>query len=247
MRKILVVFAVAIAVASCLGTANSSQSWTSIASFEFGGDPNKLFGADSLYYDEYYKIGIGWEYLAFYQMVDKTTSEFKGGFMLSHLSPSSPDMVENLQNNQYRVNAKSPRKEDNTYLVFQQTDQMPENDIAFTFLPSGTATGVCVMSSCYVNNTVAVAKDVAENFVNGDVMVLKAKGYLGGKETNTAEIVLAEKTSNRDSTIYNWTQFDLSRLGAVDKVDFEIVAPEGKIQTQTVCVDNVIANISLTF
>lgn len=247
MKKISVIIAVVIAAVSCLGPSNYSQSWTSIASFEYTSDQAELFGADSLYHDETQKLGIGWEYFAFYQNVDKASAEFKGGFMLSYLSPSSPEKAVGLQNNHYRVNSKSATKEQNTYIVFHQTEQMPEKDMAFTFIPSGTSTGMCIMSSCYVNNTVAVAKNVEETFVSGDKLMLKARGFLNGKETGAAEITLAEKTTSKDSIMYNWTQFDLSKLGAIDKVDFEIVGPEGKIEIPTVCIDNVIANISLTY
>ena len=250
MKRILLFLVVFTAAVSCLSPSNFSQSWTSIATFEYVSnqeDFNKIFGADSLYYDVDTKIGIGWEYFIFYENVDKTTSEFKGGFMLSYLSIPSSGVTEGLQDNEYRVNTKSSSIEPNTYLVFRQSDDMPVNDMGFAFVPSDGATGSCIMQSCQVNNTVAVAKAVGDTFVPGDKLTLKAKGYLAGRETGTAEITLAEKSSSIDSVMYNWTQFDLSKLGSIDKIDFEIVAPEGKEIPQTVCIDNMTATISLMY
>jgi len=98
-----------------------------------------------------------------------------------------------------------------------------------------------------VNNTVAVAKAVNEKFEPGNKLVLKAKGYLDGTETATAEIMLAERTTSKDSIVSTWTEFDLSKLGSIDKVDFEILIPEGMDIPAMVCIDNVVANVSLTY
>jgi hypothetical protein len=132
-------------------------------------------------------------------------------------------------------------------MVFDQTESMPDNAVGFNFVNSATANGACIMSSCFVNNTVAVAQAVEKNFEVGDRMMLKATGYLGGKKTDSAEIVLAEKLAAKDSVMYTWTNFDLRKLGSVDKVDFELIIPEGKDIPATVCIDDFLASVTFQY
>ena len=59
--------------------------------------------------------------------------------------------------------------------------------------------------------------------------------------------MLAEKTTARDSIMYSWTKFDLNSLGAIDKVDFEIVMPADRNIPATVCIDDVVASVTLIY
>ena len=124
---------------------------------------------------------------------------------------------------------------------------MPATDSAFNFSQSANSIGSCIMTSCVVNNTVATAEAIDKNFVNGDRMLLRATGYLDGKKTDSAEVTLAERLSDRDSIVYTWTTFDLSKLGSIDKIDFELLIPQGRNIPATVCIDNVIASISTQY
>ena len=249
MKRIFFLIAALALVMSCMEKSTYTKSYTVPATFEFSViNYSDMFGGDSLYFDTKYKVGIGWDLLAFYHQVGKETSEFEGGFMMSYLEMPASGVTNGLSNNEYRAYMKPVKAgQKNTYLVFNQTDSMPEHDMGFSFVKSQWATGTCVMSSCQVNNTVAVAKAVDEQFGPGDKMVLKAKGYLEGAETATAEIMLAEKTTSKDSIVSTWTVFDLSKLGSIDKVDFEILIPEGMDIPATVCIDNVVANVSLAY
>ena len=231
---------------SCIGDGKYSESRTIRATFEFLQDYNEYFTSDSLYVDTQHQVGSGWEYLIFFQKVDKTTAAFQGGLMLSYLQYPKSGLVEGLANNKYRANDKLQKKA-NTYLVLEQTDNMPEHEMGFNFVQSASATGVCIMSECLVNNTVATAQAIEKNFELGDRMTLKATGYLNGTKTDSAEIMLAERVSGRDSIVSKWTTFDLSKLGSVDKVDFELNIPEGKDIPATVCIDDVIASVSVQY
>ena len=249
MKRIFFLIATLALAMSCMEKATYTQSGTVLATFEFSGvNYSEMFGEDSLYFDTKYKGGIGWDLLAFYHQVDKETSEFEGGFMMSYLGMPASGETEGLSGNEYRAYMKPVKSGlKNTYMVFNQTDSMPEHDMGFTFVESHGSTGTCVMKSCQVNNTVAVAKAVNEKFEPGNKLVLKAKGYLDGTETATAEIMLAERTTSKDSIVSTWTEFDLSKLGSIDKVDFEILMPEGMDIPAMVCIDNVVANVSLTY
>ena len=209
-------------------------------------DYNEICGSDSLYVDTQYRVGVGWDYLIFFQNVNEATGNFEGGLILSHLNYPASGVVEGLANNKYRANDRNQKK-DNTYLVLEQTDNMPENDMGFNFVKSASASGTCIMTSCMVNNTVAAAQAIEEKFVVGDRMTLRATGYLDGVKTDSAEIMLAEKLSNRDSIVYTWTVFDLSKLGSVDKVDFELDIPAGKDIPATVCIDNMLTSVTVQY
>ena len=67
IKKLLLFFFAAVMAVSCLGDGAYSESRTVVATFEFTSDYNEIFGSDSLYVDTDYRIGIGWDYLVFYQ------------------------------------------------------------------------------------------------------------------------------------------------------------------------------------
>lgn len=248
MKRILILLSVLSVAFSCIGESSNTESGKIWASFEFDGvDYGKLFGEDSLYFDAKYKMGIAWDLLAFYHKVDESTAGFKGGFILSRLSSPESGITEGLHDNKYRSSVKFQKPDANTFVVFEQTDDMPEHDMGFALVSTDHVSGTCTMASCQVSNTVAVTDSIKANFGRGDKLLLKAKGFLGGKETGSAEMTLAEYSSVKDSILTGWTTFDLSKLGSVDKVDFELVAPDGMAIPKTVCIDNVIAHISLTY
>ena len=246
MRKILFVIILALMAVSCLDQAAYKQSYTLVASFEYNNlSYDKLFGADSLYHDVEYKSGIGWNYMAFFEKVDDA-GEFQGGFMMSYLSHPKNGSADGLSDNIYRAFDKEGKTRGNTYLVLHITDQMPEYDMGFMFEPMEGQMGTCMMQSCTVNNTVAVAKEAAEKLVVGQKLTFSAKGYLDGKVTGAVEnVVLAEKIEGKDSVMCRWVTVDLTRLGVVDRVDFDVTVPEGVDIPKAVCIDDVVANISL--
>ncbi len=245
MIKRILIFMVALAVAvSCFKDSVYTESYTLDASFEYeavyGWDYKEVFGDDSLYYDiEYSKLGFAWNSLAFYHKVE--VADFKGGFMLSYLAKPKDGKTEGLDN-KFRVNDKSGFSGSKTYTVFSQTDDMPESDIVFSMKQYGT----CIMSFCFVNNTVEVTDSIKANFQLGDKMTLKAVGYLDDVETGSAEFTLAEYTAQKDSIVSTWTQFDLSKLGSVDKVKLEVTSTRENVPTN-VCIDDVVSKISVSY
>ena len=249
----------AFALTSCLDS-NYSQSYSLIANFEYGNSVK--FRADSTYYAEG-AYAIGYNYFAFCHTLDQTTQEYQGGFRLSALEGQiRPVKVEDesseqttpseslsgeevvLLGNTWRVHA-APAV--NTYVVYHMNAYRPEYDIAFLVPTNGT----CLIKSCQVANTAAVAEEIAEKFERGDRLVLKATGYKDGKETKTVEINLADYTQNdktgqpKDSIVSRWTTLDLSSLQLVDKVKFEMEST--KNVQQYFCMDNMEADITLEY
>ena len=81
----------------------------------------------------------------------------------------------------------------------------------------------------------------------GEKVLLRATGYKEGAKTGSADIVLVEKSSPKDSVMSHWTEFKLDALHAVDVIDFELIIPEGKEIPATVCVDNLTAQIVISY
>ena len=198
--KLVGAVVLAFSLTSCLDS-NYSQNYSLIANFEYGNSVK--FRADSTYYAEG-AYAIGYNYLAFCHTLDQTTQEFQGGFRLSALEGQiRPAKVEDesseqttpseslsgeevvLLGNTWRVHA-APAV--NTYMVYHMNAYRPEYDIAFLVPTNGS----CLIKSCQVANTAAVAEEIAEKFERGDRLVLKATGYKDGKETKTVEINLAD-------------------------------------------------------
>ena len=257
--KLVGAVVLAFALTSCLDS-NYSQSYSLIANFEYGNSVK--FRADSTYYAEG-AYAIGYNYFAFCHTLDQTTQEYQGGFRLSALEGQiRPVKVEDesseqttpseslsgeevvLLGNTWRVHA-APAV--NTYMVYHMNAYRPEYDIAFLVPTNGT----CLIKSCQVANTAAVAEEIAEKFERGDRLVLKAIGYKDGKETKTVEINLADYTQNdktgqpKDSIVSRWTTLDLSSLQLVDKVKFEMEST--KNVQQYFCMDNMEADITLEY
>ena len=248
-KKILLFIIAAVAAVSCLDGGGVTTSGTLLAHMEYSDriDYATVFGEDSLYFDndeKGAKLGIAWDCVYFYHSITGGGA-FQGGFLLSYLDKPKED-VSGLQNNKYRVNCAAPKNGINTYLVFEQNpdeEKMPQQDFNFIMSTLGT----CTMSYCFVNNTVALAQAAVEQLELGEKIVFKATGYKDDAVTGTAEIVLVERSSPKDSVMSQWTQFKLENLRSVDKVNFELVIPEGKEIPATVCVDDLTAQISLSY
>lgn len=247
MKKILGFLAASVLVASCLGSAGFEADYDLFATFgyadaDFIGDKTK---PDSLLYDTDYRLGFVWDYFGFHHKVDQYTLDFEGGFLASCLKVPTTADVSGLSHNEYRANARGTKSVENKYAVFKQSYNMPEKHLSFIVTSGESTDAVCTMKYVYVTNTVAVEQAVKTSFVDGDKMVLKATGYLGTQQTGSAEIKLAEFTQEKDSVITSWTMFDLSALGSVDNVKFEIMAYSSKYIPTTVCMDDLSAHVSI--
>ena len=245
MRNILAFITTAVLAASCLGTSVYNDAYTEYATFEYANEYKTMFDADSLYFETKYGVGFTWtNYLAFGHKVNTETAEFEGGFLLSYLSVPESGNTELLDNNDYRASQTFIPPLRNTYLVFTKTESMPEKHFWFNYI-QGEVKGTCTPLFVRVNNTVEVINAIKDAFQDGDVMELKATGYLDDKSTGEARIRLAEFTSSqKDSVVTSWTVFDLSKLGMVDKINFDFIMPEGSDVPQSVCLDDFTANLT---
>lgn len=257
MKKVIFVFITLLAMASCLSDGEYTRSYTTIANFEYSNfNYETNFGEDSLYFDtKYGGYGIGWDLLAFCHKVDTVTKTFEGGMLLSYLKGETFNPADSTAlaqsdslvyaRDRFRVNDSLGAYSPKTYMVYYgnpDPSKMPEHDVEFTSLDQGP----CQVHECYVNNTEYVAYKVSKNFVDGDRLTLKAKGWKDGKVTGEASIVLADFSAQKDSIMTTWTRFDLSKLGGIDYMDFEVESTNKEIPAYF-CMDNFKANITISY
>ena len=241
LNRIIGIAVIACALNSCFNYVNT-ESYTLVANFEYGSD--LTVRPDSTYYAEK-GIGIGYNYLAFCHNIDPSTYDFLGGFRISILKglygTQTGDKTLDMTWRAHCLPAT------NTYMVYQITDRRPEADIQFLMSTVGT----CSMRSCQVTNTAKVAEEIAAKFQRGDKLTLIATGYKDNQMTGKAEIELADYTQNdkagqpKDSIVSSWTNFDLSTLKQVDKINFALVSNVSV--PLYFCLDNVVADISLEY
>ena len=238
MKKFFILVFAAVLSVSCLGDMEHNESYPLVTDFSYSSDVYiREFGADSTCLGS--GGGIVWYDLAFHNKVS-AANEFKGGFILSYLK--APGLNVNSEThviNPDRV-AGNPFTLDNTYAVYHMSmnpSDMPERDITFLNKEYGT----CTVKHCWINNTEEVY-EAAKSFENGDKLVLTATGYLNGVVTGEAQINLALP----DTTMYNWTKFNLEKLGNVDAIDFELYASRADIPT-SFCLDELNVSINITY
>lgn len=236
MKKFLLLVFSAVVAASCLKNSQYTESYPIVTYFDYEQSVyDNEFGADSTCFGN--GGGFLWADLAFHNKV-ATDGTFKGGFLLSYLkAPGFGEKDKDYVINRDRVAGK-PFDIDNTYVVFHSGDEMPEHDITFLIDPKY---GVCELDHCYINNTEEVY-EAAKSFETGDKLVLTVTGYRNGTMTGSVNLNLATP----DTTIYNWTKLDLTKLGTIDAVDFDLYTSRGGIPA-SFCMDELNGTVDITY
>lgn len=246
MKKILVFCVVAFSAISCLTQGSFSQSYMADISFDFTDQVYLTNFKDSVYV---LKEGTGFAYGQYPVVFTQKylDGKFQGGFLMSCLKGEGNGKLEDepRENDLYRVHSKSGANETKGYAVFYNNpveSMMYPHDIEFGYKDAGAFSPY----SCYVNNTTYVARKIKENFVDGDKLVLKAIGQRHDGTKAETSIVLAEYTEAKDSVMYNWTVFDLSALGTVDFVDFELNSTNPSVPAYF-CIDGFLAGVQIEY
>ena len=257
MKKIIIFITLIISLMSCLqGGGQYSRTYPVEATFEYLGlDYEKGFGSDSLYFNEKLGYGFGWDYLAFRHEVDTISKVFKGGMLLTYLKGTQFDPTDSLSmaqtdsaayaNDAFRVNTSLMFLGSKTYAVYYgnpDESMMPDHDFEFT----ATEVGTCQPLQCYVNNTRYMAYKISQHFQDGDRLTLQAIGYLDGSKVGSVSINLADFSVQKDSIVSTWTLVDLSKLGSVDHLDFDVLSTKKEVPAYF-CMDNFVASISISY
>lgn len=256
MKKFLFFTAVSLFMVSCLSKGSYSQTYTADVTFEFSDHVYANSFKDSLFVLKAGETGDGFIYnnypIFFGQKA--LNGVFQGGFLMSYLKGEKDGQLtkEPNVNDAFRVHAAAGAPGgaasafgSKTYAVFYDNPSeamMPKYDIEFGYKDNGS----CVPLACYVNNTTLVARKVREHFQDGDKLTLKAKGTKFDGSVSEVSIVLAEYTEAKDSVMYNWTVFDLSKLGTANFVDFEVESTNPQVPGYF-CLDGYLAAISVMF
>lgn len=244
MKKFFTFIAVAFSLISCLGDGETfSQSYPFDITFEFTDQIyTGSFSKDSIYV---LKEGEGFTYgnIPVFLGEKQSSGTFKGGFLMSYLKGEKDGALtkEANDNDTYRVYAEKGQNGSRTYAVFYDNpDQslMPQYDVEFGYKD----VGVCTMYGCYVNNTTLVARKVKEHFTEDDRLTLTATGYKHDGTKVETSIVLAKK----DTIMYNWSVFDLSKLGGVDYMDFEVTSTNPAVP-EYFCMDGLAGHIAISY
>lgn len=247
MKRLLFIITSIILFSSCGfddGSGMTTQ-YSIVADFQYSEAP--AFRADSTYYNTSTTAGFGYQQLLnFYHKLDADGLWFDGGFLLSCLEMPKSEKTDGLNNNTYRAYVKNSKNlGGNVYTVYHQNSEsglMPEHDIEFPFVDNGS----CVLAGCFMTNTVEVADFISKNFKLGDRMTVKATGWLNGNKTGEAELVLADFSAQKDSIVSRWTPLELTKLGTVEYVDFEISSTVDDTPAYF-CMDNFAAEITLKY
>ena len=93
---------------------------------------------------------------------------------------------------------------------------------------------------------VRVARKISECFQDGDKLVLKVTGIRADGSKAEKSITLAEFTEAKDSVMYNWSVLDLSTLGDVDYVNFDVTSTNPDVPGYF-CLDGYMASINVEF
>ncbi len=243
MKRIFFILFSMIMVASCLDDGSgTTQSYTGTANFQY---PQISFSADSTFFNPKSPEGFGFDVLNFYHQVDGGKTKVEGGFILSCLEMPLSGKTEGL-NNTYRCYlAPMTHRYQNIYTVFRHNENvafMPKHAVQFPY----KNTGKCKLSGCFVTNTVEVADSIKANFKLGDRLSVKAIGYLNDQKTGEVEIALADYSAQKDSIVSLWTPFELTKLGYVEYVDFEVISTNPNIP-KYFCMDNMVYNAEMSY
>lgn len=236
-------------MASCLNKGSYEQTYMADITFEYSDQVyTREFTKDSIYVcpNEEDQGFVYTQFPLFFGQ-KQVGGNLEGGFVMSYLKGEANGVLskEPHANDAFRVHAAAGASDSRTYAVFYDNpseSMMPQYDIEFGYKGYGS----CSPVGCYVNNTTLVARKVREHFQDGDKLTLKARGTKSDGSVTETSIVLAEYTESKDSVMFNWSVFDLSKLGAVDFVDFEVESTNPQVPGYF-CLDGYYASINISY
>lgn len=189
---------------------------------------------------------------------------YTGGFMMSALADSTcypvKDIVKDENGEDVEVDhvinplsacAKSGADKSKIFAIFdeKEKDLMPEKDIVFLYPEFGYFTPVTAWVCNTTENVYSIKygiEGVQEAFADGDWMRVVATGMKAGVQTDTCHFYLADFRDGKSKYNAGWSEWKLSKLGAVDCINFDIEISEGKTGlAHRFCLDDMYCNVDI--
>lgn len=245
---------VALAAVSCLNSTTTFEgNYNPTATFDYA-DLTQVLGSDSVYYEgPAYRAT---DFLAMINVQEKDIEPFKGGFALS-MKRDSIDVAKYIASDSkptlhpMSVYAKGGASKSKGFSVFFQNEDssvMSKEDMVFLSSEVGEHT----MSYCMIANTALTVANVMDpasqyHFEKGkDYLKLTATGYNNGAKTGSAEYFLVDFRGEADSLLKGWKKFDITKLGDIDYVDFELESSVTGLP-KYFCIDNIFTNVHIKY
>lgn len=259
MKRFFLMVIVAAMAVSCLNDGNTFEgTYNPTATFDYS-DLTQVLGADSVYYDG--PAYRGTDFLAMINAQNKDAEPFKGGFALS-MKHDSIDVAKYIASDSKRtlhpmsVYAKGGAGRSRGFSVFYQNEDssiMPKEHMVFLSSEIGEHT----MSVCMIANTALTVANVLdpsskyyfarnESGEGKDYLKLVATGYNNGAKTGTAEYYLVDFRGKTDSLLKGWKRFNISKLGDIDYVNFELESSIADLP-KYFCIDNIFTNVHIKY
>jgi hypothetical protein len=238
----LIMLAVASVLASsCLSSGGSKYDYVLQASFD--GYSNEqifsdYFNSDSVYFakqiltDEYSCLNSVYE-----------DPIFSGGFCLSAKRDS-------LNTEKTGISDYSSTGSDAGYMdsdVYAVYIQNSRPEYGWQIYLSGFDAGTCNISGFMINNVSKTIKAIEDNpLQEGDYLTVTVTGYLKDVQGESVTVDLVRNTSMARTVVTSWTEVDLSSIGNVDALTFEVETNRSDFP-ESFCLDNLTAQVHIEY
>lgn len=177
-----------------------------------------------------------------------TDGALAGGFCIA--GGVDPDLTEHAAKTPFHTVAHQRFDDETAFLVFHQTEHMPEKLIRMTLYNEQCSIAPQVL---LVNNTHRFVQ--AARFGTGlaggpftaeDWAKVTFTGYLGGVKTGEVTFSLADMTKDENPVVTTWETVDLAPLGNVDEMKLSLTSSREDM-VKDVCFDHIVFQCNIEY
>ena len=238
---LIMLAAASVLASSCLSSGGSKSDYVLQASFDGYANEqifSQYFNSDSVYFakqiltDEYSCLNSVYE-----------DPIFSGGFCLSAKRDSlNTDKTE--ISDYSSAGSGAGYRDSDAYAVYIQNSR-PE--YGWQIYLSGFDVGTCNMSGFLINNVSKTIKAIEDSpLQDGDYLTVTVTGYLNGAQGQSVTVDLVKNTNTTRTVVTSWTEVDLSSIGNVDALKFEVSTNRIDFP-ESFCLDNLTAKVHVEY
>ena len=232
---------VSVLASSCLSSSGSKSDYVLQANFDVYSNEqvfSQYFNSDSIYFSKQILTDN-------YSYLNSVYEEpvFSGGFCLSAKRDS-------LNTNKTDISDYSSAGSDagyndsDIYAVYIQ-NAIP--DYGWQIDLSGFDVYTCNIVGFLINNVSKTIKAIEDNpLQEGDYMTVTVTGYLNEAEVEYVSVDLVKNTSMTKTVVTSWTEVDLSSIGNIDALRFEVETNRDDFP-KSFCLDNLTAQVHVEY